>query len=117
VRLFPVEVDHAIRAIELTVFATDAFLGIMHGDSVLELVHCFCGAASDTGGILAMVAKRRNIVIPDIRKGAYGFGDLVGPVDAFRNVVFVSAGYATGTAAHAPLKINDHGISRHLLTS
>jgi hypothetical protein len=55
--------------------------------------------------------------MPDIGKGAHSFSDLVGPIYTFRNIIFISASDAAGTAAHATLKINDHGISRHLLTS
>jgi len=117
VRLVPVKIDHTVRAIEFAVFASNAFLGIMHGDTVIELVHRLCGAAANARGELAMVAKCRNIVMPDIRKSAYGFGNFVGPIDTFRNVVFVSAGYTAGAAAHTTLKIYDHGISWHLFTS
>jgi hypothetical protein len=116
-RLVPVIINHAVRAIKLAVFASNAFLGIMHGDPVVKLMHRFRGATSDTGGVLAVVAKCRNIVIPDIRESAYGLGNFVGPIDTFRNVVFVSAGYTAGAAAHTALKIYDHGISWHLFTS
>ena len=80
----PVEVDYPVGTIKHTVPTADTLLGVMHGYPIVELVHGCGGAAPDTGGVLTVVTKCWDIVIPDVRKRSMCFSDFVRPEDSFR---------------------------------
>ena len=109
-----IEIDDTVRAIKHTIFTTNAFIRIMHGNPVIHLVHCFRWTTSCTRSVFAVITKSRNVVIPHIGKSTGSFSDLIGPVDAFRQVVFIFAGNDATSAANASLKIYYHSVSSHL---
>ena len=60
-----------------TISATNAFLGIMHGNAVVEFVHGTCGAAPHTWRILTMIAKGWGIMESNIGKSSNCLGYFV----------------------------------------
>ena len=109
----PIEVNHTVGAIKLTILATDAFIRIMHSDAVVEFMHGPGGAAPDAWGVFAMIAQGGHIMVANIRKGAGGLRNLIGPIDAILDIVFNSTGDAAGTAPDTSLQVDYHGISGH----
>jgi hypothetical protein len=111
VRVAPVEIDHAIRTIDHTISAADAFFGIMHGNAVVEFVHSTRWTAPYTGSIFTVIAKRWGIMESNIRKSSGRFGYFAGPVNTFRYIIFISTGNAARATAGTALQINNHRIS------
>jgi hypothetical protein len=59
--------------------------------------------------MLAVIAERCNIFIPDIGKRTYSSANPAAPENISLDVVFVLAGNHTGSTSGAPLKVDYHG--------
>jgi hypothetical protein len=103
VPLFLVGENYAIRAVDDAISATNALIGVVHGDIAFCLMHCSSRASYYARSIFTMIAEGRNVLVFDIGKLTNGSTDSAGPGNVFFNIVLVFAADDAATTTDTPL--------------